>query len=68
MASATLRPTAPDWLALADGIGHAQPRYGREKAACGNPRIEPRFAHPIKRRCTECLDLVGISVTARTDR
>lgn len=61
-ATATIRPAAHDWLALRDGVGHSQPRHGRERTACGAPRIDPRFAHPIRERCGACLDVVGVVV------
>lgn len=61
-ATATIRPAAHDWLALRDGVGHSQPRYGRERTACGAPRIDPRLAHPIRERCGACLDVVGVTV------
>lgn len=63
--TATIKPAATDWLALRDGVGHAQPRYGRERTVCGEPRIDPRFAHPIKERCGTCIERDGITVSVR---
>lgn len=63
--TATIRPNDHEWLALRDGVGHAQPPHGRERTACGEPRIDPRFAHPIRVRCEPCLDKVGITVPMR---
>lgn len=54
--------TAIEWLAAADGIGHAQPRHGRDRTACGLPRIDPRWAHGIRVRHDTCLERVGITV------
>lgn len=65
MGGQTLKPGSYDWLALADGLTHAQPRHGRERAACDAPRIDPRFHHPGRPRCPECLDRIGIVVHAR---
>jgi hypothetical protein len=65
MGGHTIRPAARDWLALSDGIGHSQTRFGRERAACDAQRIDPRFAHPIRERCPGCLDKVGVQVQAR---
>jgi hypothetical protein len=62
MGGHTLKAPDRDWLALADGIGHSQPRHGRDRTACGLQRIDPRFAHPIRVRCPECLEVVGMAV------
>lgn len=60
--STTLRPSDVEWLALSLGPAHAQPKRGRGRAACGAPRIDPRFHHPGHPRCVECLAIVGIVV------
>lgn len=60
--TATRRQPPPEWIALADGIAHAQPARGRRWTACGKPRIDPRYAHPIRSRCPDCLSIVGLTV------
>ena len=62
MATTTVKAAPTEWLALADGVGHSQPVRGRERTACNQPRIDPRFAHPIRERCGACLDVVGVTV------
>jgi hypothetical protein len=44
-----------EWIALADGIGHWQPRRGQGRPACGKPRIDARYAHPSTSKCPACL-------------
>jgi hypothetical protein len=56
------RTPPPEWIALADGIAHAQPARGRRGTACGLRRIDPRYAHPATGRCLDCLATVGITV------
>ncbi len=55
MATAPARRTVPmEWLALSDGVGHHQPKRGRGRPACGKPRIDPRYAHPVTSKCPTC--------------
>jgi hypothetical protein len=62
MGGHTIKAPDRDWLAQSDGIGHSQPRFGRDRTACGLQRIDPRFAHSIKVQCVECRDVVGVTV------
>jgi hypothetical protein len=60
-ATATLRWDA-EWVADRSGLAHSQPRRGRGRAACGAPRLDIRFAHPIASRCADCIAVVGVVV------
>lgn len=64
--TASIRLAAREWLALREGPAHNQAVHGRERAACGADRIDPRFAHPRAGRplCDACLDALGIVVPA----
>jgi hypothetical protein len=48
------KTVAREWIALRDGIAHSQPARGRQRTACGKPRIDPRYAHPIVSHCPAC--------------
>jgi hypothetical protein len=64
MGGTTIRPGAREWLTGTDGVAHSQAVHGRERTACGAPRLDPRFARPDLRRefCGTCLDVDGITV------
>jgi hypothetical protein len=62
VATATLRPTAPEWRAGPDGVGHAIERNGDVEAAC-REIVVPQWAVAIRERCPACLDKVGVVVS-----
>ena len=65
-ATATIKPAAREWITGTDGISHSQPVHGRERAACGAPRLDPRFHRPdlYRERCAACLERDGLSMPA----
>lgn len=62
MATATLRPYAPEWRAGPDGVGHVIERYGDVEAAC-REIVVPQWAATMTERCPICLDRVGVVVS-----
>lgn len=65
MAASTIRPGAPEWRSGPDGTGHAIRLRGDHRYACGEIVLDIRWAHPVERRCVDCLAVVGIEVTVR---
>jgi len=68
MASATVRPGVPVWLADSSGIGHARVNPKDWNAACGRRLVLERLSHPVRERCLVCLSVTGIDVTLRAPR
>jgi hypothetical protein len=54
MPTATRRPVPMEWIALADGVAHWQPRRGQGRPVCGKPRLDARYAHPRTSKCPAC--------------
>ena len=52
-------PVAAWRAATASGVAHAFARRRSPYAYCGVHNWEPRFDHPSKTRCPECLELTG---------
>ena len=56
VASASAAPPDVIWRARSDGVKHAFPKRGRQRAVgCYTPHIEPKFDHPERSRCASCV-------------
>jgi hypothetical protein len=72
MGGATLKPGQTSIPRLVDlrayeaaGIGHVMPTGRLEtRHPCGEQVRHPRFAHPARERCIDCIERVGIVVPA----